>query len=121
MEPPDTIEGDRRRADYYISLTLDGIVVTGASRHGQLDRCRASDRVERVYRKPLYSWRRSDAVPRLGEPFSVRVPCWNETARDEPPGPNRLHYGGPTVVRQIQVWGTVIDGEFVVYQLAETG
>lgn len=113
MELPEAIEDERRRPGYHITLVLDNITVTEPSTTGSLDTCLASGRVEGIHRKPPRGCGRVKRAPSAGESFSISVRCWDETRRPELPGPRRLHYGGTSKPRRIQVWGSIINDEFI--------
>jgi len=115
--PPEAIEDDKRRASYHFVLVIDDIAVLESPATEALDTCRVTGRVEIVYRRPLFHFGPARRAPRKGKPLSVSVPCWRHTRHPEPPGPSRLHYGGRTPPRRIEVWGSIIDNEFAVFEL----
>jgi hypothetical protein len=119
VEPPEAVADDQRRAEYHFTLALDELRFSESSPTGGLDSCRAVGRVERVHRRPAASPGGAGArAPREGEHFRVRVWCWDETRRDEPSGPGRVYYGGAARYSRLEIWGSLVDGEFLVFQLA---
>lgn len=119
MLPPEAIRDNKRRARYHFILAIDDIVVQESSAVEGLDTCRVTGRVERVYRKPFFHLRPAKQAPRKGQPFSVSVRCWQAARHPEPPGGNRLHHGGPGTCGWIEVWGSIVENELMVFEFEE--
>ena len=124
MEPPWAREESRRNAQYHFALEVEELTLVEKSATGGLDSCRVAGRVTALYRVPgaWVSRRHGPAAPRLGEGFGVRVDCWPADpalAWAEPAGPYRVYYGGPNEPKWLEVWGSVMDGGFVVFEFTE--
>jgi len=119
MEPPDAIKESKRRAMYHFTLAIDDISASQVSTTGGVDHCQVAGLVEKIHRKPLFKFKQINGAPVSAAPFTVIVHCWNELKQPDPPGPNRLYYGGPTRHKRIEIWGSVIEEEFVTFVFEE--
>jgi hypothetical protein len=114
--PPEAIEDNKRRATYHFTLAIDDIVVSETPASDTLDTCRIAGHIEKMHRKPLLPPMQPAGALDSGSRFAADIPCWNESKRPEPPGPGRLYHSGPTRPGRIEVWGSFIDDEFVIFE-----
>ena len=111
---------ERRDAQFQLTVLVEAVIPIARGTMGGLDTCRVRARVTR-----LVVARKSTVVPELdsaahdpqpGEIIRTDLSCWAyDNKLLEPLAGHRVYYGGPDRFTRLEVWGSFVDGRFVLF------